>query len=304
MVRLRILLVQVDGKMPNLALMKISAWHKRRGDYVFLNSGCNPDKVYISCIFAENRARALGMAKMFNCSVDLGGYGINEARLPEEIEHIMPDYSLHRIRYSIGFTSRGCIRNCPWCIVPKKEGYIGDHAPISEFYLPQWKKLILWDNNFLASPRWCENLKEIIARKIRVSFNQGLDIRLVDQENAKLLAKVHYYDHKFKRPRLYFSFDTPDIEAQVSKGIETLTKAEIALHHLMFYVLVGFNTSFQQDYHRFEVLTKMGIKPFIMIYNNRKDKPLLRHFARWVNKRYYKVCQFRDYKPLQSKKCS
>jgi len=281
--------------------MKISATHKKQGDEVFLQNVTNPDKVYISCIFSQNKPKALGIAKMFNCQVEVGGYGINDVQLPYDVEHIMPDYNLYGIRYSIGFTSRGCIRNCPWCIVPKKEGYIKDHAPIDEFYVPQWKKLILWDNNFLASPRWHENLKEIIARKIKVSFNQGLDIRLIDQENAKLLSKIHYYDHKFKRPRLYFSFDTPEIETDVSKGIETLRKAGIPPHHLMFYVLVGFNTSFQEDYHRFEVLTKMGIKPFIMIYNNRRDKPILRHFARWVNKRYYKVCTFPHYKPLRGK---
>jgi len=304
MVNIRILLIQVDGKMPNLPLMKISAWHKKQGDEVFLQNVTNPEKVYISCIFSLNKSKALGIAKMFNCEVVLGGYGVNDVQLRYEIEHICPDYVLYGIRYSIGFTSRGCIRNCPWCIVPKKEGNIKDHASISEFYVQQWKKLILWDNNFLASPRWYENLKEIIARKIKVSFNQGLDIRLIDQENARLLTKVHYYDHKFKRPRLYFSFDTPEIESELVNGVEILTKAGVAPHHLMCYELVGFNTTFQDDYHRFEVLTKHGIKPFIMIYNNRKDKPVLRHFARWVNKRYYKVCEFENYKPAKNMKTS
>lgn len=168
---MKVLLVQVDGKMPNLALMKISSWHKKQGDKVFLQNLINPDKVYISCIFSQNRAKALGIAKMFNCQVEVGGYGINDAQLPFDVEHTMPDYSLYGIRYSIGFTSRGCIRNCPWCIVPKKEGNIKDHAPINEFYVSAWKKLILWDNNFLASPRWYENLREIITRKIKVSFN-------------------------------------------------------------------------------------------------------------------------------------
>jgi len=296
--------------MPNLALMKISVAHKKQGDKVSLNSELlnsfmyNPDKVYISCIFSKNKAKALGIAKMFNCKVEVGGYGVNDVQLPHDVEHIMPDYSLYGIRYSIGFTSRGCIRNCPWCIVPKKEGNIRDNAPISEFYVSAWKKLILWDNNFLASPKYHENLKEIIARKIKVSFNQGLDIRLVDQENAKLLAKTHYYDSKFKKRRLYFAFDTPQIESEVVNGIETLTKAGILRAHLMFYELVGFNTTFEEDYHRFEVLRKEDVKAFIMIYNNRTDKPTLRHFARWVNKRYYKVCEFENYKPAKNMKTS
>jgi len=303
---MKILLIQVDGTKPNLALMKISAYHKKKGDRVFLETpkrwvlGLNPDKVYISCVFSKNQGKAMGISKMFNCEVELGGTGVDlEKTLPDDIEHVMPDYSLYNIRYGIGFTSRGCHRSCPWCIVPKKEGMIREHAPIDEFYIPQWKKLILYDNNFLASPKWAEKLHEISARKIKVSFNQGLDIRLVDQEVAKLLSKVRYFDDDFKKRRLYFSFDLPQIESQVLQGIEHLRKAEIKPRHLMFYVLVGFNTTFKEDYCRFELLDKLGIKPFIMVYNNRKDKPILRHFARWVNKRYCKVCKFDEYKPAK-----
>jgi len=302
----KVLLIQVDGTKPNLALMKISAFHKRKGDKVFLETpkrwvlGVNPDKVYIACIFSENKSKALGITKMFNCEVELGGSGVDlEKALSDDIEHIMPDYSLYNIRYSKGFTSRGCNRSCPWCIVPKKEGKIREHAPIDEFYVPKWKKLILYDNNFLASPKWPEKLHELIARKIKVSFCQGLDIRLVDQEVANLLSKVHYYDDDFRRPRLYFSFDLPQIESEVLTGIEHLKNAGVKPRHLMFYVLVGYNTTFKEDYHRFELLNKLGIKSYIMVYNDRKDIPILRHFERWVNRRYYKVCKFDEYKPAK-----
>jgi len=168
--------------------MKISAYHKMKGDSVGFNIK-NPDLVYISCIFSWNRSKALGIAKFWEsigCRVKIGGTGIDlKNNLPYEIEHIMPDYALYNLDYSIGFTSRGCIRNCPWCIVPKKEGGIKDHASLDEFLYPSHKKLILYDNNFLASPKWHENLKELIRRKIKVSFNQGLDIRLIDNENAE-----------------------------------------------------------------------------------------------------------------------
>jgi len=309
---MNILLVQVDGTRPNLALMKFSSYHKGRGDIVALSKvkkfswgliPFKPDRAYISCIFPKNGtlARQIGiMLSRSGAEWVIGGSGVDLSKtLPEEIEHMRPDYDLYGIEYSIGFTSRGCHRSCPWCIVPKKEGMIQEHAPIDEFYVPRWKKLILYDNNFLASLRWAEKLHELIARKIKVSFNQGLDIRLVDQEVAKLLHKIHYYDDNFKKRRLYFSFDLPEIEPKVIQGIERLKKADIKPHHLMFYVLVGYNTTFEQDYHRFELLDKLGVKPFIMVYNNRKDKPILRHFARWVNKRYYKVCKFEDYKPAQ-----
>lgn len=304
---MNVLLIDVDCKFPNLALMKISAWHKKQGDNVlFKNIACKPDKVYISCIFSWNREKALGLAEFWRdlgCEVEVGGTGIDlHKELPFEVEHTMPDYSLYGIRYSLGFTSRGCIRNCPWCIVPKKEGKIRDHAPIDEFYVPYWKKLILLDNNFLASPKWYENLKEIIARKIKVCFNQGLDIRLIDNENAKMLSQTRYYDDQFKSRRLYFAFDQPNIESEVIEGIETLKRHGVPPRHLMFYVLVGFNTTFEEDFHRFEILNKFGTLPFIMIYNNRKDKPILRHFARWVNKRYYKIVSWQDYLKLKTKK--
>ena len=292
---MKILLVDVDSKMPNLALMKISAYHKERGDQIFLNDGGDPDKVYISCIFTKNRAKAFGIAKMFDCPVEIGGYGANGRQLPKEIEHIMPDYSLYDCDYSMGFTSRGCIRNCPWCIVPQKEGRIRDHAPITEFVHPDHDKLILLDNNFLASPRWKENLQFIIDYGIKVNFNQGLDIRLVNKEIAGALADVNYYNRHFKYRCLHFAFDTLSIEPFVRRGVEILKDAGIKPRELMFYMLTNFNTTFQEDMHRFLVLRELGVDPFVMIYNGNRKDDLSRHFARWVNKRLYKVCEFSDY---------
>jgi len=311
------LLIDIDNtEFPNLALMKISAWHKQRGDRVYLNvSPLPPHKVYISCVFSWNKPRALGIAKFFEglgIEVELGGSGISlNSTLPDEIEHIMPDYSLYGIDYSMGFTSRGCIRNCPWCIVPKKEGYIKDWSPLSEFLKPGHEKVILLDNNFLASPRWHENLSKLAMSNLKVNFNQGLDIRLIDQENARLLAKTRYYDWHFKNRRLHFAFDFPEIEDEVIRGIGTLKKAGIPPRHLMFYMLVGFGVEpseytwdyfLEHDYHRFEVLDRLGVLPYVMLYNDRRDIPLLRHFERWVNGRYYKVCRFEDYSRGKSQK--
>jgi len=301
---MRVLLIDVDSRMPNLALMKLSAWHRRRGDEVFLNDGCpNPDKVYISCVFSKNAPSALGLAKMFSCPVELGGYGVNGRKLPDEVEHIMPDYDLYGINYSMGFTSRGCIRNCPWCVVPKMEGQIRDHAPIEEFLHPNHNRLILLDNNFQASPRWRENLRYLIDHGIRVNFNQGLDIRLVDEEFAGMLADTRYYDWRFRNRRLHFAFDLPEIERDVIRGIEVLERAGIPRRRLIFYVLVGYNTTFQQDMRRVEVLRLQGVLPWIMVYNNRRDIPILRHFYRWVNWRYWEVCDWWAYDRGDSQEC-
>ena len=296
-------LIQIDGKIPNRALRCWGGYLKERGYEVFYSDGCpDPDLVKISCIFEWNAAKAHSIAKMFSCPVEIGGYGVSGAQLPFEVEHHMPDYE--GMDYSVGFTSRGCIRNCPWCIVPEKEGPIHDHAPISEFHPPKFKKTILLDNNFQASPRWRENLRYIIDHGLKVNFNQGLDIRLVNEENAGMLADCKYYDWKFKERRLYFAFDTPEIEPEVRRGVQTLKDARIPPRRLMFYMLCGFGHNYHWDdhkgevFHRFEVLNELGTDPFVMVWNNRRDIPELRHFARWVNKRIYKrEPNFQNYDP-------
>jgi len=310
---MKVLLVHVDGKMPNLALMKISAWHKKQGDEVFLKRGLtpilplecpDPDKVYISCIFGWNRERALRLAENLEkkgFKVEVGGYGINDEKLPVEIEHIRPDYDLYGIDYSMGYTSRGCIRKCPWCLVWRREGYIREHADIKEFLHPHHRKVILFDNNLLAAPNCEKVLLDLIAYRLKVNFTQGLDIRLIDREKARLLSKIHYYDWRFKNRRLHFAFDLPEIEDEVIRGIRLLEKARIPRRHLMFYVLVGYNTSYEEDMHRINLLIKEGVRPYVMPYNNRHDSYYV-HLERWVNWRYYEVVRWEKYDHGNSQK--
>jgi len=270
-------LIQIDGKWPNLALMKLSAWHKKQGDEVTLIDLSSHvfDRVYGSKIF-------------------VGGSGVDlKSELPTEIELEYPDYELYKKDGKIAFTSRGCIRDCGFCLVREKEGWIRD-VP---FDFVACDKVILLDNNFLASPTWKEKLEFFIRQKIKVCFSQGLDIRLINEENAGLLSKVRYYDNHFRRRRLYFSFDFPELEPIVIDRVGCLNRNGIPSQHLMFYVLVGYNTNFAQDYRRFGVLNGLGCLPFIMIYNDRRDKPVLRHFARWVNQRYYNHISWENYDP-------
>lgn len=283
------LLIQIDGKMKNIGLRKLGGFLKERGHRVFYNNGCqNPDHVYISCIFERNASKTRGIAKMFSCPVEVGGYGVNEAKLPFEVEHHMPDYE--GMDYSMGFTSRGCIRNCPWCIVPKMEGSIRDHAPISEFLHPDHNKVVILDNNLPASPKCDDNLQFIIDHDIKVNFHQGLDIRLVNEDNARMLAATKYYSVTFKSRRIYFAFDTSEVEPAVRRGIETLKGAEIRPKNMMFYMLCGFQEpyDFGHDWHRFKVLCDLGVDPYVMKYNRRRDIRVLNHFARWVIRRDYK----------------
>jgi len=294
---MKISLIDVDSKIPNLALMKISAYHKAKGDQVELNQYHDPDLVYISVIFQKNRERALGIAKMFSCPVKIGGPAIGKETLPPEVENQYPDYSLYRIDYSMGYTQRGCIRNCPFCIVPKIEGKFREVAWFDAFHRNQ-NKMILFDNNFLASKLWCEKLQWLIDKKIKVNFTQGLDIRLVDKEKAEMLAEVRYSNQKWNAKQLYFAFDNLAYEKEVRRGIEHLLNAGIPPRDMMFYVLVGFDSDFSEDYRRYQILwEEYGVLPFIMVYNG-KGTPLLRHFARWVNKRIHKITPFSKYNRL------
>jgi hypothetical protein len=310
----RVLLVDVDSVWFNLALMKISTYHKSRGDEVSLmrlprrrydrfgphpNLAINPpmrkfDKAYVSCIFTKNASKARSIAKMLESMgipTELGGSGVDLFKqLPDEIEHCCPDYGLYNLTYSVGFITRGCIRNCPWCLVPLKEKDIRFHSPLKEFL--RHKRVMLLDNNLLAYDGHVKILEELVRERVEVCFTQGLDIRLVDDENAKWLRLVHYRDTEFKKPRLYFSWDILGIEDSVFKGIETLKRHGIPPTHCLFYMLCGFKVRpedytweyfMENDWHRYETLAKLGALPFVMKWNGRRDIPLLNAFSRWVN---------------------
>jgi len=285
---MNILLVDVDSKWFNLALMKLSTFHKKKGDKVrllklpkldltfpFLHEIINADLVYVSCIFSENRKKTLNLMP-FNRNIVFGGSGIDlKNKIPEEIEHAMPDYSLYNLNFSVGFTSRGCIRKCPWCIVWKKEGYIRDHAPISEFWDPMHTEIMLLDGNFLASPRWRENLEFIRNHRLKVNFNQGLDIRVLSEEQAELLSEVHSYLSNFRDKGAFFAWDDVRDEDKVMRGIEKISQYWPP-EYLHFYVLGGYpnGDEFDDLYYRCKVLTDMGIRPYVMPYNNRVSKKI------------------------------
>lgn len=247
----------------NLALMKLSAYHKARGDEVFLNFPlAQADRIYASCIFTWN-AKHLNL---LSPRAIIGGSGIDlESKLPPEIEHTMPDYSLYDLDYSVGFTSRGCIRRCPWCVVPEKEGGIKPWASIYEFWDRKHKKIVLLDNNFLAAPNWGTTIVNLIKERVTVDFNQGLDIRLVGPVEAHYLSRV-------KAPVLRFSFDHPSYEPKVREGIERLLKQGIHPRKLSFYVLVGFNTTLEEDIERFKLLESYNVEIYPMVYRDKNGK--------------------------------
>jgi len=275
-------LYDIDSKIPNLALMKLSAWHKKQGDQTELYFPLKEyDKVYASQIFEWSRP-AYHYDK-------IGGSGTGKwgVVLKKEIEHIYPDYDLYKIDYAMGFTTRGCIRKCPFCIVNKKEGLIQEWAEVSEFWNGQ-KELMLLDNNILASPSWKKSFNFIIKNKI-ILIEHGMDIRLINEENANFIKQIKFKGY------IHFAFDNIGTEKQVRKGISILKKAGIRPYKLIFYVLIGFESTPEDDLYRVELLRSLGAKPFIMKFD--KDNRYQMDFARWVNhKAIFNSVKWEDYK--------
>lgn len=293
----RIGIIQVDGHYPNLALMKICGYHLSLGDEVewykgdlFFNSY---DKVYASKIFSFSRR------KHFPGGTIVGGTGIDHHnRLPTEIEAATPSYKLYNnCFFHLGFSMKGCRFACEFCVVPKKEGRPKAYNTIDEILINPHggKKLMLLDNDFFGTEAWQENLQRIIELKLKVCFVQGLNIRIITQEQADLLAECNYTNSKFNQKYLTFAWDRFGDGKLVRKGIEICNYAGIPCKEMQFFVLIGFDTTHEQDLERVMTLKEWGCMPFVMPYN--KDDPYQKAFTRWVNNRaVFKSCKWEDYK--------
>lgn len=277
---MRVRLVDVDSRIPNLALMQISSWHRSQGDITGFDVA-DPDEVYISCVFSKNAEQARGISTFFpGANVHLGGSGIDNIPLPEMMQKIIPDYSLYpKNKKSIGFTTRGCIRACKFCIVPQKEGKFHRWQHISEFHNPEFKSVMCLDNNIIADPEWFFiNTDYVLENNLKWNPIQGLDIRLLSSDIAERL-KATKIDGC-----LHFAFDNMQDEKAVLDGIGILKDAGINLKHdVQFYVLVGFNTSIEEDKYRCRLLKKMGTNAFVMQYSRNE---WTRKLAWWANRKW------------------
>ena len=284
---MRVGIAQIDGKWPNLALMKLSAWHKARGDDVTIANGLERyDILYASKVFAftpdwDSYPIADRIVR--------GGSGFDMTlELPEEVEHMMPDYGLFNVERAMGFTTRGCARKCQFCIVPVKEGRIRRHAPISEFWAGQ-REVCLMDNNLTAAPDvLAEDCAFIREHNLTVDFHQGLDARLITDAMAREIASVRHAG------RIHFAWDSMAVEEPVLEGLRIMSQY-VNSHKLTVYVLIGFDTTPEEDYYRVMKLHELGYESFVMPFN--KSDTYQRRFTRWVNaKPAFKSVKWEDYK--------
>jgi len=277
-----VLIINVDSKITNIALKKIEMYHQQRGDNVTWDMPMMAgiaDKTYVSCIFDYNRREAEEY-EGYGAIIGGSGYDIKGV-LPEKIETMKP-------KINIGFTTRGCIRKCPFCIVPEKEGHIRVVGDIYDFWDRESKEIVVLDNNILAMPEHFKMICEQIRDEgLTVDFCQGLDIRLVTDKLAHTLSLLSH------RKQIHFAWDNVRDEKAVMDGIKTMC-AYSRPDRLMFYVLIGFNSTEEEDLYRVEKLRSLGVDPFVMPYD--KTDPYQRAFARWVNhKAIFKSVEWKNY---------
>ena len=297
-------ILAVDSNYPNLALMKISSYHKARGDNVeWYNPLCSYDKVYI--------------AKVFSFTPDYGyyinadqvekggtGYDIKKVLLPE-IDRMIPDYDLYNVDKNLayGFLTRGCPNHCKWCVVPKKEGNIATYMDIEEIAVNGRKNIILMDNNILASDYGLQQIEKIISMGVRVDFNQGLDARLATDDIARLLARVKWIK------RIRFGCDTPGQIAECERATALIDKYGYKGEYFFYCILLK---DFKEAFERVNHWKKKGgrflphCQPYRDLNNPRQIIPQWqKDLAGWADKKWvFRSCEFKDFIPRKGFKCS
>ncbi len=271
---MKIGLIDVDSKSPNLALMKISSHYRSRG---ILAERTLPlfapgyDIIYASKVFSWTSMPGIPETSHIGGS----GSGSNNS-LPEEINNVCPDYDLYGIDYSMGFLTRGCSRSCNWCNVPSMEGGIRPEHDIELFL--RHRKVVLMDNNVLASNYGLDQIIKIAKMNVGVDFNQGLDARLIDRVIANMLVKIKWT--RFIR----VSCDYPAMIADVQRAVAHLRAAGYS-GEIFCYVLAE---EIVPALERVEALQEMGVDPFVQPYRSPsggQPSPLMRKFAKWVNRK-------------------
>jgi len=288
----RISLINVDSKIPNLALMKISSYYKQKGDIVGFNLK-NPDIIFSSIIFKKNKGFAEnntidGVKRVFGGS----GYNLSDW-LPDHVEYIKPDYDLYPSTYSQGFTTRGCINKCHFCVVPLKEGKLQRWQHPKEFYDERFKEIMIMDNNWLADRDWFFDTSQWIIDQGLSILEHGLDIRLVDREIVGQLQ-----DLKIKL--WHFAFDFTYLEETVRKKVELLKDSGVNIKNkVSFYVYCDSDLEYDDALYRCNVLRKLGTNANVMFNCDNPKTKRIKDLMKWSWRRclYWKI-PFQEYSSL------
>lgn len=306
---MKVLLLQLDGKIPNIALMRIAAHHRELGDQIDFRWGrklpdCSPhlwerpDRVYASLIFNRTRPNGERVLESFpNAVVGGTGWDVFSSLEAVGISTKGQDYSIYPDwRQSIGFTQRGCRLKCPFCVVPQKEGAVREEQSIWSLWRGEsWpRELILLDNDFFGQTNWAKRIEEILAGGFKVSFCQGINARFLTDETAAAIASVDYRANKMKKRRIYTAWDNRKDEGRLFRGLEALVRHGVQPGHIMVYTLLGYwPWSGRADWeYRRRRLREFGCDPYPMPYER---TPEAVGFQRWVVGAYDKRIAWTDW---------
>ncbi len=283
---MKILLINIDSTIVNIALAKIEKYHKDRGDEVYYDlpmmaSIC--DKIYVSCVFTYNKYLCDEWLNFSNAMVGGSGYSLVK-QLPQEIYEMKP-------KINIGFTTRGCIRKCKFCIVPEKEGKIRAEGDIYDFWDGNSKKIVLLDNNILGLPEQFFKISSQLKKEnLRVDFNQGLDFRLLTDDIAK---EIFSLKHLFE---VRFAFDDIAYKPMILNALEILKRNGLKDWQTRWYIYVGTKDTFDTVYERCQIINKEKQLCYIMcdrdeiVQKNKQFKAL----ATWANWPFFFKYDFFD----------
>jgi hypothetical protein len=306
---MNVLLLQLDGKLPNIALMRLAAHHRAAGDAVQFRRVSNVrtiepglwdsfDRVYASLIFLWSRPMAHRLLEIYPDAI-LGGTGWDLKSNLEAfgVHTLRQDYGLYPgYAHSIGFTQRGCRLRCGFCVVPEKEGAVRVESTVERIWRGPGhaRNLVLLDNDFGGGESWRQNVREIRDGGFKVSFCQGINARLLSEELAESIASLKYSDDDFTCKRIYTAWDNRKDEAILFRGLNWLVKYGVKPHHIMVYMLCGYwpgETHADRDYRR-RRLREFGAMPYPMAYTK---TPELMGFQRWVIGAYDKRVSWEDW---------
>jgi len=271
---MKISILTPDSKSPNLAAMKISAFHKAMGDEISHNNFAG-EYIYASVLFSKTSDPPADL---------IGGPKYPHSKLDADIEKMKPDYSFYpNIDYSLGYTYKACPRSCDFCIVPKQNNE-ETHYSIHDFHDPRFKKICLLNNNTLADTFWRETFDEILEANLKIKDQNGFDARLITDEVGSYIKKLKFIGE------IHSAWDFMDHEEDIIKGLKILRKAK---SQISCYVLIG-ETTHEENIYRIEKLKEMRITPYVMPLN--KKDLYQRKFQRWVNTYVYKKDPWEKYK--------
>lgn len=305
---MRVRMTQIDGALPNLALMKLAHFHRASGHQVTVTRSIERDlfegdydQVYGSAIFSFSRERLHRFKTQWPAAL-VGGTGTDSTLTVEDVtgsDHYGVDYAGYpEFKESIGFTQRGCRLKCKFCVVPKKEGKNRGVNTITEIWRGEGhpKKLHLLDNDFFGQPDWLTRVAEIRDGGFKVCLSQGINVRLINADAAAALATIEYRNTKFNERKLYTAWDNIGDEKVFFRGVDTLERAGIPSKHLMAYMLIGYDVTetWARIWHRFKRMVERGIEPYPMVYDRKRVDLLC--FQRWVITGLYRAVPWNEYR--------